>query len=91
MLILDLQGDLVCRAESNQRLPANASAELMQAAMKVKGHARKAQLAYRESRLCLHETPLDIMYRLAAGQRAAAGAAERSAAGADAQAGAIAV
>lgn len=64
-------GDFVCVADSNQRLPANATADQMQAAMKAKRHARKAERAHKQTRHHLHERPIDIMRELAAQQRKA--------------------
>jgi putative transposase len=67
--VLTLAGKLVCGIESNERLPGNATGAMMQAAKKAKGHARKVELAYRGARLTLQETPLEIMYRMAAEKR----------------------
>jgi len=69
VVILTEAGKLVCGADSNRRVPANATAADMQAAMKAKRHARKVELEYRHVRPHLHESPLDLMYEMAA-QRA---------------------
>jgi hypothetical protein len=68
--IFSLEGRVICAAESNKRLPANATAEVMQAAMKAKRHARKAELKYREVRPHIYETSQEIMFRLAASKAA---------------------
>ncbi|MEI8194733.1 MAG: transposase domain-containing protein [Phycisphaerae bacterium] len=70
VVILTVDGKFVCKADSNQRLPANAKAEDMQAAMKAKRHARKAELAYKQTRVRLHESPVEIMFRMAEERRA---------------------
>ncbi len=66
VIVQDLDGRFICAATINQRIPANASAAMHSEAMARKRRARKIDLAFRQHHTAIHETPGEIMYRIAA-------------------------
>ncbi|MEI8195191.1 MAG: transposase domain-containing protein [Phycisphaerae bacterium] len=68
--VWDDKGLFVCVAPANHRLPANADPALLREAIKEKRRDRKAQLAYQESHLRIHDALPDRMSRLAAQRQA---------------------
>lgn len=71
VIVQELDGRFICAAEGNQRIPRNATSEMLSEALARKRKARKIDLAFREFRPALHETPMELMFRAAARNRQA--------------------